>query len=80
MRHLITLARSHWPRFRTSRDRPGQNLVEYGLILALIAIIVIIGLLVLGPLVGHVFNHVSSNLNIVQPSQVQAFPPSPSPT
>jgi pilus assembly protein Flp/PilA len=48
-------------RFR-SDDEEGQTLVEYGLLLALIAIIVIVALLFLGPLVSGIFQNVGSNL------------------
>jgi pilus assembly protein Flp/PilA len=48
-------------RFR-SDDEEGQTLVEYGLLLALIAIIVIVALLFLGPLVSAIFQNVGSNL------------------
>ena len=37
-----------------SEDEEGQTLVEYGLLLALIAIIVIVALIFLGPIIGHV--------------------------
>jgi pilus assembly protein Flp/PilA len=50
------LARLH----REGED--GQTLVEYGLLLALIAIIVIVALLFLGPLVSQVFSNVAENL------------------
>jgi pilus assembly protein Flp/PilA len=49
-------------RFRGD-DEEGQTLVEYGLLLALIAIIVIIALLFLGPIVSRIFQNVGSNLN-----------------
>ena len=45
-----------------SKDEEGQTLVEYGLLLALIAIIVIVALLFLGPLVSEIFQNVGSNL------------------
>ena len=45
-----------------SDDEEGQTLVEYGLLLALIAIIVIVALLFLGPLVSGIFQNVGSNL------------------
>ena len=48
-------------RFR-SEDEDGQTLVEYGLLLALIAIIVIVALLFLGPLVSELFQNVGENL------------------
>lgn len=40
----------------------GQTLVEYGLLLALIAIIVIVALLFLGPLVSDIFSNVGNQL------------------
>ncbi len=41
----------------------GQGLVEYALILVLVAIVVIAALMVLGPLVGNVFSKINSSLN-----------------
>ena len=46
-----------------SDDEEGQTLVEYGLLLALIAIIVIVALLFLGPIVSRIFQNVGSNLS-----------------
>ena len=43
-------------------DEDGQTLVEYGLLLALIAIIVIVALLFLGPLVSNIFSNVGNQL------------------
>ena len=43
------------------RDR-GQGLVEYALILALVAIVVIAGLILLGPQIQSMFKNISSNL------------------
>jgi pilus assembly protein Flp/PilA len=43
-------------------DEEGQTLVEYGLLLALIAIIVIIALLFLGPIVSRIFQNVGTSL------------------
>jgi pilus assembly protein Flp/PilA len=48
-------------RFRRD-DEKGQTLVEYGLLLALIAIIVIVALLFLGPIVSQIFRNVGKNL------------------
>ena len=48
-------------RFQSS-DEDGQTLVEYGLLLALIAIIVIVALLFLGPLVSDIFSNVGEQL------------------
>jgi pilus assembly protein Flp/PilA len=43
-------------------DEVGQTLVEYGLLLALIAIIVIVALLFLGPIVSQIFSNVGTQL------------------
>ena len=43
-------------------DEDGQTLVEYGLLLALIAIIVIVALVFLGPIVSQIFRNVGKNL------------------
>lgn len=40
----------------------GQGLVEYALILVLVAIVVIAILLLVGPAVGNVFSEIVSNL------------------
>ena len=45
-----------------SKDEEGQTLVEYGLLLALIAIIVIVALLFLGPIVSNIFSNVGNQL------------------
>ena len=41
----------------------GQGLVEYALILVLVAIVVIAALLVLGPVIGNSFSTVNKSLN-----------------
>lgn len=43
-------------------EESGQSMVEYGLLIALIAVVVIAALLVLGPTIGNMFNNVSNNL------------------
>ena len=43
------------------RER-GQGLVEYALIIALIAIVVIAILILLGPAIGSVFSQIKNNL------------------
>jgi len=43
-------------------DEDGQTLVEYGLLLALIAIIVIVALIFLGPIVSRIFQNVGTSL------------------
>jgi pilus assembly protein Flp/PilA len=45
-----------------SRDEEGQTLVEYGLLLALIAIVVIAVLILLGPAVSGIFQSVNDQL------------------
>jgi pilus assembly protein Flp/PilA len=46
-------------------DEEGQTLVEYGLLLALIAIIVIVALIFLGPIISQLFQNVGTTLNNV---------------
>jgi pilus assembly protein Flp/PilA len=41
----------------------GQGLIEYALILALVAIVVIAALLIMGPRIGNVFTMINSSLN-----------------
>ena len=44
------------------RREEGQTMTEYGVLLALIAVIVIVALLVLGPKIAAVFTNVASKL------------------
>ena len=44
-----------------SRKR-GQGLVEYALIIALVAVVVIGILILLGPAIGSIFSNISQNL------------------
>ena len=46
-------------------DEEGQTLVEYGLLLALIAIIVIVALLFLGPIISQLFQNVGTTMDEV---------------
>jgi pilus assembly protein Flp/PilA len=46
-------------------DEEGQTLVEYGLLLALIAIIVIVALLFLGPIISELFQNVGTTMEQV---------------
>jgi pilus assembly protein Flp/PilA len=48
-----------------SPKEKGQGLVEYALILVLVAIVVIAALMVLGPIIGNVFSKVNSSLSKV---------------
>jgi pilus assembly protein Flp/PilA len=50
--------RSMLPRWR----EPGQGLVEYALILMLVAVVVIVVLMILGPAIGNTFSNVVSNI------------------
>jgi len=40
----------------------GQGLVEYALILVLVAIVVIVALMVLGPIIGNTFSTINNSL------------------
>ena len=48
-----------------SPKEKGQGLVEYALILVLVAIVVIAALMMLGPFIGNVFSKVNSSLSSV---------------
>ncbi len=41
----------------------GQGLVEYALILCLVAIVVIAALMLLGPVIGNAFSTINKSLN-----------------
>ena len=41
----------------------GQGLVEYALILVLVAIVVIVALTALGPIIGDIFSNITNSLN-----------------
>ena len=43
----------------------GQGLVEYALILVLVAIVVIAALLILGPIIGNTFSTINNSLTNV---------------
>lgn len=43
-------------------NNKGQGMVEYALILVLVAVVVIAALTVMGPLVGDIFSTVNTNL------------------
>lgn len=49
------------------RNERGQTLVEYGLLLALIAIIVIVALIALGPIISEIFTNIANNLENATP-------------
>jgi pilus assembly protein Flp/PilA len=43
-------------------NEEGQGMVEYGLIIALVAVIVIAGISLLGNNIGKVFNNIAGNI------------------
>jgi len=45
-----------------AKKEKGQGLVEYALILVLVAIVVIAVLMLLGPIIGNVFSTINSSL------------------
>lgn len=62
---MIHMVISNLLGFLRRDDEEGQTLVEYGLLLALIAIVVIAALVVLGPIVSGIFTEVGNSLNAV---------------
>jgi pilus assembly protein Flp/PilA len=44
-------------------NKKGQGMVEYGLIISLIAVAVIAALVILGPKIANLFNNVSNSIN-----------------
>jgi pilus assembly protein Flp/PilA len=48
-----------------ARNEKGQGLVEYALILVLVAIVVIAALMILGPIIGNTFSTINASLNSV---------------
>ena len=63
MTALVVYLQNTWARLR---DREGQTMAEYALILGVIAILVIAGILILGPAVRDLFKSTGSS--------VQKFP------
>ena len=47
---------------RLVRREDGQTMTEYGVLLALIAVVVIVALLFLGPQIANTFSYVGSKL------------------
>lgn len=47
---------------RTGRPARGQGLVEYALILVLVAIVVIAALMILGPVIGNAFSTINTSI------------------
>jgi len=60
------------------RQRSGQTLVEYGLLLALIAIIVIVAIFFLGPIISNIYanqQHEGSPAPSLEVEESEASPP-----
>jgi pilus assembly protein Flp/PilA len=64
---------------QTNQQAAGQGLVEYALILVLVAVIVIAILTLLGPQVGNVFSRVVNGLGVVASSGGGGGAPPPAP-
>jgi pilus assembly protein Flp/PilA len=47
---------------KSSAEDQGQGLVEYALILMLVAIVVIVILMIMGPALGNMFSNVVANI------------------
>jgi pilus assembly protein Flp/PilA len=60
----MDLQRNTFSRVLPSKEK-GQGLVEYALILVLVAIVVFAALLILGPIIGNVFSTVNESLSSV---------------
>ncbi len=63
----------------SKKNQKGQGLVEYALILVLVAIVVIAALMILGPIIGNVFSKVNSSLTTVSAGGGSASTPVPAP-
>jgi len=61
---------------KQSDENSGQGLVEYALILVLVAIVVIAVLFLLGPVIGNVFSEINSSLGTETPQPIKN-PPQP---
>ena len=63
MRDMIEFLNGLYVRLTTHEEKEeGQGMVEYALILVLVAIVVIAALTILGPTIANVFTKVSGNL------------------
>jgi pilus assembly protein Flp/PilA len=62
------------------KKEKGQGLVEYALILVLVAIVVIAALMILGPIIGNVFSTINSSLGTVSTGGGAAAVVVPAPT
>ena len=55
-------AQCQLPRF--DDDEEGQGLVEYGLIIVLVSIVVVVALTALGAQLNSIFNNITGKLNV----------------
>jgi pilus assembly protein Flp/PilA len=46
------------------KPRRGQGLVEYAMIIALVAVVVVIALSVMGPVIGNVFSELNAGFSL----------------
>jgi pilus assembly protein Flp/PilA len=58
------MLKMYWNYLKTmAGNKKGQGMVEYGLIISLIAVACIAALLILGPRIAELFTNVSSQIN-----------------
>jgi len=50
--------------FSSSSPKKGQGLVEYAIILALVAIVVVVVMRLMGPRIGNVFSSINNSLSV----------------
>jgi pilus assembly protein Flp/PilA len=65
MKEIYNFKRKEVLHMLFSPKEKGQGLVEYALILVLVAIVVIAALMILGPIIGNVFSKVNNSLSTV---------------
>jgi pilus assembly protein Flp/PilA len=59
---LLVLSISLSPSRRQAEKSTGQGMLEYALIIALVAVVVIAALVLLGPQIARIFDQVTNNL------------------
>lgn len=60
--HILQMRKGCSEMLQVSHHNKGQGLVEYALIIALVAIVVIGTLILLGPQIASIFQNISNNL------------------